>query len=386
MPKKIKYKKPHRRTGNQLYRPRGRSSVNVERAEGILKGIFGTAAIALLIFLGYSIGAPIHRYFSEKKIAETTVTETAWEPPVSEEKVTETAPVTEAPVTEKKPETTAAPKIENANIMAYAISSDSYKDPDALRSELALIKDSGFNSAVIVMKDEDGYFYYKTSSEYALSSDNGNIRSDMTASEIADIISEYGLMPIAEISVLKDSEYYGADSGLSYTTEYGGIWTDSSGKPWLSPYSGETMEYISQITEELAEAGFGCIICSGIEFPELEKDDYAEIGEALAFGDRYSALVKTANIAYESAAKHGSEVIIKVSMDDLAKRKAEVFRPDELKCKRAAILCDDSSVDGISQSDERWGGMTIIPCYHGSDPDTALRTFIDSGFRESVIY
>ena len=118
----------------------------------------------------------------------------------------------------------------------------------------------------------------------------------------------------------------------------------------------------------------------------LEKSDYADIGEALAFGDRYSALVKIANTAYDSAAKHGAEAIIRVSAEDIAGRKAEVFRPGELKCRRAAVLCGDSYIEHISVSDPAWEGMTVIPCYLGTDPDTALNTFIGNGFRECIIY
>ncbi len=385
MPKKIKYRPPrHRSMVKRPYKTKLHTSINVERAERILKRILAVGALGVLIFVGYSIARPIINFFTEKKNAPPPETETAWTPPPETTVTTEkqTTVTTAAKAQEQKdilPE-------DKTNIMAYALTVGSYDDTDALKEELTIIKDSGFNTVVMTMKDENGYFYYNTVSPYADMTDSGNIRSELTAKELADIFKECGLIPAAKISVLKDSAYYGAESGMSYQTESGGIWTDKAGKPWLSPYSHQTADYVTQITSELAEAGFRYIICSDIAYPELEKDDYSSIGEALAFGDRYTALVKIFNTAYDTAAAQGSEVIIQINSRDAVGRSAEVFRPDELKCRRVALMCDDDNMRDISMTDPAWGGMRVIPCYAGGDPETALHVFIDNGFRESVIY
>ena len=336
-----------------------------------------------------SLGHPLTDERSETRlfgISNTVSSGTLRIPPISETEPLVSDKPEETVISDNTSASAVQPPAEDYRIMAYTLTESEYHDIEVLKSDLKLIRTSGFNTAVMTLKDENGYFYYNTDSPHAAAASDGNIRSELSAAEIADAFSECGLVPAARISILKDSAYYGADSGLSYESEGGGIWTDKYGKPWLSPYSRETAEYVSEITEELADAGFRYIICSDIEFPELEKSDYSQIGEALAFRDRYTVLVKTANILYDTAHEHGAEMIAEVSFDDLIDDTAEYFRPDELKCKRAAVICTDENAGDITPVDPAFGRMKAIPCCKVSDPDSALRSFASKGFSESIVY
>ena len=65
---KMKYKRPRRRGGRTVYRNKRTTPASKRNSVySTIKVILCIAGLAVLVFLGYSIGAPIHRYFEERK-------------------------------------------------------------------------------------------------------------------------------------------------------------------------------------------------------------------------------------------------------------------------------------------------------------------------------
>ncbi|MGN0692323.1 MAG: putative glycoside hydrolase, partial [Oscillospiraceae bacterium] len=338
----VKYKKPKRsRPGRKVYKTRKSPSSKRNTANSAVKAVMCIIGLALLVFLGYSIGAPIHKYLSEKKAGENS-------DPSSDMQVSETTPaVTEAPpetaedtfsVTDEVPAEAELDIPALSEIKAASVSLDVMSDTDALRDELASIKNEGFNAAVFTLKAEGGDIYFNIKSPFASFAQGDNIKSNLFADELADAARAVGLYPIARINLLEDRNIYGESGYGSYKTADGKIWTDEDGNSYLSPYNEDAIDFIDDISSEVSAGGFDYIIISGDRFPEFELSDYDELGEGLAFGDRYNALVRAANIVYDNAAEHGCGVILEVTAEELTERNAEALHPEALEFDNLAVL------------------------------------------------
>lgn len=366
----VKYKKPKRgRPGRKVYRTRKGTSSRKSSANSAVKAVICIIGLAVLVFLGYSIGAPIHKYFSEKKASEdndissdTLVTETA--PAVTEETTT-AEPAAE---TETLPEETELDIPALSEIKAASVSLDVMNDLDALNDELASIKNEGYNAVVFTLKAEGGDIYFNIKSPFASFARGDNIKSNLFADELASAARDAGLYPIARINLLEDSNIYGESGYGSYKTADGEIWTDTDGNSYLSPYNEDAVDFIDDISSEVSAGGFDYIIISGDRFPEFELSDYDELGEGLAFGDRYNALVRVANIVYDNAAEHGCGVILEVTAKELADRNAEVLHPEALKFDNLSVIYDDEEASDISDETKL---MNVIPAYKSEAPDDA---------------
>ncbi|MBQ8569589.1 MAG: hypothetical protein IJ446_10280 [Oscillospiraceae bacterium] len=394
---KMKYKRPRRRGGRTVYRNKRTTPASKRNSVySTIKVILCIAGLAVLVFLGYSIGAPIHRYFEERKAEKELVAEEADEETneVSEttaasETVTEQAsqviynPV-DIPPEEISSEENSAD--EAAEFRAGTVSLDVMTDRDQLMAELEALKSEGCTAAVFTLKAEGGSFYYNTQSSFASFAD-GIVKSEIYAEDFAAAAKEAGLIPIAAISLLEDHNTYGTKSFGSYKTVDGDVWYDDEGRSHLSPYDTNTVDYIADISSEIASAGFEYIICRDVSYPDFSLEDYSQVGEALAFGDRYTALVRVCNAAYNKAVDQGCNIIIEVNAAELIEGKAEVIAPDELECKYISVVYDDDSIGMPAESVKSAAeGMTVIPSYNGEDGAAVAVQFENGGFEKYIIY
>ncbi len=363
----VKYKKPKRsRPGRKVYKTRKSPSSKRNTANSTIKAVLCIIGLALLVFLGYSIGAPIHKYLSEKKAgeesnisSETQVSETT---PV----ITETTPAETTAATQETPDEPEMDIPALSEIRAASVSLEVMSDMDALRDELASIKNEGFNAAVFTLKAEGGDIYFNIKSPFASFAQGDNIKSNLFADELADAARAEGLYPIARINLLEDENIYGESGYGSYKTADGEIWTDTDGISYLSPYNEDTIDYIDDISSEVSAGGFDYIIISGDRFPEFELSDYDELGEGLAFGDRYNALVRAANIVYDNAAEQGCGVILEVTAEELAQRNAEALHPEALEFDNLSVLYDSADTADVSGETNL---MNVISAYVSEAPE-----------------
>lgn len=295
MKKRKNYGRKIKRKKTNLYRRR--------KTKG--QKIFGTVMLIILIcaigFLGYCLGKPLLDFFGRQtsnKPPEWTLPETtlAEIPPAETSAQVSEAPVTSAPAT--TPEitvteiTTAEKPVEYTNLIVSAAPSGVLSNRAALSAELAKAKAAGFNAVMIQLKDDKGFFHYKTAIEGA--EENELIKGEMSLSEIVSVFKESGLVPVAEVSVLTDNEGCKAFPEMSYKCKGETVsWLDyKQGTPirWANPESEKTAEYFNSVLEELKNGGITEILCRNIVFPNFEYYDAEYIDGRYFEKERYRYL------------------------------------------------------------------------------------------------
>lgn len=372
---KVRYKRPKRsRPGRKVYRTSSSFGHKRRDAASAVKVALGIVGLAVLVFIGYSIGAPIQRYIYEKrgeneKTDESGNTETEYYDDRLPNAVTsftdfdlDTQTQTET-AAENKPAKKGMPDI--SEIKGASVSTEAMNDSQALADEVSRLKDLGFNAAVFTLKDKGGDIYFRIDSPFASFAGGENIRSELFADEIASAAKSQGLIAVAKINLLQDSNTYGDTAYGSYKDAVGNLWTDSSGNSWLSPYDENTFGFISDISSEISAAGFDYIIISGLSFPDFSTEDYSTLGDALAYGGRYAALVRAANTVYKSTANTDCKVILEADAAELENGNAEAVRPDELLFNDLAVIYEDKNSPVLSE----WKGMKVIPVFSGGYDD-----------------
>ena len=164
--------------------------------------------LAALVFVGYSVGKPIYKYFSERSGKDSAEETVPWTPPVMPDDTYSTAGETEDVPEEST--YVSEDSVENSKLdfSAYQLPETALVSDAELRNALESAKGSGYTAVVVTMKAEGGKIYYKTSSQMALSAD-GAVAGGMYAGQISSMIKNAGFTPIAKINLLEDHNWYG---------------------------------------------------------------------------------------------------------------------------------------------------------------------------------
>ena len=205
---------------------------------------------------------------------------------------------------------------------------------------------------------------------------------------------KYRNIRIADINVLRDNiAGFNKDAGFTFegTTS---SWYDNSiekgGKPWISPFSDKTKEYLTQIATEVSSAGFDTIICSDVIFPPFRNSDLNYIGQTVKDPNRYKALINILNIFSDKSKENKIPLSLELSAKGIIEGTAEVFKlgelpkvniiadykTEELKDKitdngTETILSEMTTYDKVKTVFEKvktkTGDMEIIPCIYQKD-------------------
>lgn len=266
MKNRKRYGRKIKRSKTNLYR---RRKTAAQKAVGTVLLIVGLCAAA---FLGYCLGKPLLEFFEKNASREEPV----WTPPVQT-----TEPSEETDPTETEPSATDAETAENepqpasdGKTRATTAPSTALLNSASLSAFTARARNDGYNTIILELKDESGYFRYASETAAALSGDL--IQSQLTAAEIADVIRKGGLSPIASVSVLSDDAGCKANPDLSYKIIGEELsWLDYSGEMpirWANPESEATVEYLNAVVGELNAAGIP-VILKDLVFPDLHPYD-----------------------------------------------------------------------------------------------------------------
>lgn len=311
--------------------------------------IFGTVMLIILIcaiaFLGYCLGKPLLEFFGR----QTSTEPPEWTPPEtsSAEEIPEetsaaetTAPQTSTPAPAEIVETeatTAEKPLEYTSLIASAAPSGALSNRAALSAELAKAKAAGFNAVMLRLKDDKGFFHYKT--ELKGAEENELIKGEMTLSEIVSVFKDSGLVPVAEISVLADNAGCKAFPEMSFKCKGENVsWLDyKQGTPvrWANPESEKTVEYFYSVINELKSAGISEIVCRDIVFPNFEYYDAEYIEGKYFAGDRYkylSGLLAEGTVLEVRAAD--------IIADELGRTAEPLYDPTLIKNKAIALVID----------------------------------------------
>ena len=383
------------RRKKKIFKPKRHYKIK-RRNENAVKIIAGAAAVAALIFVGYSVAGPIGKYIASRPdrtetqpwtptdtdtVTDDTAAQTAELPavtditksdislPVPEEAQTSAAAVTEPAETTVTTvsEQTAALRDGGA---AYYLDPDSMSDADSLDEALDELAASGCNAVIFPVKTEGGVFHYRTELDFVATVIDGNdpIQSELSAADIVKAAESRGLRPVALMSVLYDNNRYGDYRDGSYRSEDGDTWLDTSpdkgGKPWLSP--------------------FDEIICDDFIFPEFRSSDIDMLGEEVSpYSDRYQALTSLAVMMNNAGNEAGTRVMLRITANSVIRRYSELFYPDELDGCRIMI---DYSENNISRTMVAGNDEVILDDMDMYDKITAVYGEVSSRCGDLPVY
>lgn len=403
------------RRKKKIFKPKRHYKIK-RRNENAVKIIAGAAAVAALIFVGYSVAGPIGKYIASRPdrtetqpwtptdtdtVTDDTAAQTAELPavtditqsdislPVSEEAQTSAAAVTEPAETTVTTvsEQTAALRDGGA---AYYLDPDSMSDADSLDEALDELAASGCNAVIFPVKTEGGVFHYRTELDFVATVIDGNdpIQSELSAADIVKAAESRRLRPVALMSVLYDNNRYGDYRDGSYRSEDGDTWLDTSpdkgGKPWLSPFDETAQEYLCDIVTELGEAGFDEIICDDFIFPEFRSSDIDMLGEEVSpYSDRYQALTSLAVMMNNAGNDAGTRVMLRITANSVIRGYSELFYPDELEGCRIMI---DYSENNISRTMVAGNDEVILDDMDMYDKITAVYGEVSSRCGDLPVY
>lgn len=236
--------------------------------------IFFVLLLAALAFVGYSVAGPVMNFFKELS-----------KPPESDISTSSgTSSVTDS--SSESSSSSSEPSPTQQGMRAAYLDVSEFDDSQSVQIKLASLKEEGYQAVVVQLKDDMGNVYFDTSYPYAI--DAGAVQAENDPAEIAKLISDAGLTPVADLHTLKDHVVPKRFRDTSYTMN-NGAWTwydddpDQGGQPWLNPYQEKAREYIETLTQELSDAGFKRIIFSSLDFP---RDDgvveYGDLAQTLS--------------------------------------------------------------------------------------------------------
>lgn len=378
------------------------------KAQNMFGWIITLVIIAVVLVVGYSVGKPVTEFLKERKNSKPDTT-SGWIPPDSTSSTdnTNTSDTTAPIVVEPNAE----------NYSAYALPLNALLSKEALTTAITSAKEQGYTSIVVTLKAKGGEFYYTTTNELAINA--SAVVGTMSAKDIAQAITDKGLKPIAEISVLNDHITSRKNETISYMIESSNsIWLDNSptkgGKAWISPFSDGSKAFINSIVTEFTDAGFTKVISTDIIFPTFRNSDLNYLGEKVKSATRYKALIEIANLINANLKDKNGQMLLEVSANGILDGTSEIFVPAELSginliasinlleipnkitLKDATVLdlSELSVYDKIkiilTKTKELSGDIVIIPSLSQSglsetDISEAIRAFIDSGYKTYIV-
>lgn len=377
--------------------------------------VFGTVALVVaasaIAFLGFCIGKPLLDYLGNINTGEP---QPDWTPAASymqrqeepqrtgdvaaETDIAEPAEAeeaeTEAPVVAEAPEVTTAPLIpvSDGTLISAEVTASALANRSSLSAVLAKAKAGGYNSAVVQLKDENGNLRYRTSVPEVAGSDI--VTGTMTLDEILSAFAENGMVPVAEIAVLRDEEgcAYLTDMSYKCLDAPSVSWLEAGKYRWANPESDTLREYFEKITTELTEAGFENILLSYVMFPDFQPYDAEWIPAKFFDPDRYKMLYnvvragnmiemkasdvigetygRTAEVLNDVSQLHDNRIAVIISRDDL---------PTELGYPADARTLLETT---LSQVSKKTFGLPVVPVIDGSGFDDAEKSKMTAALGE----
>lgn len=155
---------------------------------------------------------------------------------------------------------------------------------DSARQAARAAKAEGAVAALIPLKDASGYIYYPSALPTAARS---VAAATVDPARIAAIFREEGLVPVAWVAAFQDpiAVYTDRSLGIRYAGEGAYLWLDAAsaavgGKAWMNPYADPAIQFVGDIVEELASAGFDQVVLARVQFPRAvsSKQSFGDTG------------------------------------------------------------------------------------------------------------
>lgn len=298
-----------------------KSKVNIynkrkNKARQTMTLVVTIALACILAVVGYGIGKPIMKYFTDKDNSSDNSGDSSQSIP--QENSSEISNSSDNSGTSSD---ISEPVKDNKTLGMYLLPIDAVQSAETLKSALAQAKNLGYSQVVVTLKDDTGVLLYKSSIDRIKNKTEINLGT-LTAQQIYDAITDFGMTAAARISTLKDR--YAPYHFGTYALADGVLWLDNSadagGKPWLNPFESSTADYISELTAELSAAGFKNIICADTIFPPFtgyDKDTWLKHMDLRNAQKRSDALWQVIDKARTAAAANGAKVWVEIQGNSL---------------------------------------------------------------------
>lgn len=369
-----------------------RSKVNLynkrkSKRKQVLTIVITAVAACALGVLGFGLGKPLFEYFSGKN--NSSDSSSAWTPPESEASSSESTAESSSQASSVTP-----PEPEPEMTDIYFLPEDAALSSASLNSALAAAKTAGVKTVAVTLKNETGNFLYKSGLKSITTHDI--ITGTLSAEQICRAIKDAGFVPAAKISTLKDRlcGYKDATDGGYRIAGSGVTWHDDrdekGGKPWLSPFKPQTLQFIGEVAEELSGAGFKHIIAVNTMYPKFHKEDISTYLSDLPLSDnkaRLDALKNVVNSAKAGAEKNGAALWLEISGESVVAKNR--------LCTDAEIIADADIMGAAKLIIDYTPSETAAEVYSGAKDFAAklkaalgnaeFYVVINGGYSEAVI-
>lgn len=295
---------------------------NKKKSKGrqALTVILTIVIILALGVIGFGLGRPLMEYFQSQNNGGTSSGDSAWTPSQSDSssQPDESTPSTTVDESSESTESTPA---EEKTTSLFMLPTSALRSTEALGAAVASAKSNGCTGVAVTLKNNRGYFFYKT--DIAGIKDTDAVSGTLTAKQITDVISAAGLDAYARIYTLKDPVSGAYIPDIKFTTGDGYTWLDAAptnnGKSWLCPFNTETTKYIADITTELATAGFKKVVLADTIYPPFLNADDAYLGHLPIRNEkaRLDALWSVITASDTAAKASGASILVEVNAEDL---------------------------------------------------------------------
>ncbi len=336
----------------------GYSSKRRRRAR-IWKTLLFFLLLVALVFVGYCVTKAVGNLANRPEGSSSSQTESL--PPESS--------VPSEPESSSEPE----PVVRTA-LHAVVIPSESMTSLDAISAFLDTVDPDRFNCVAADLKDSVGTLRYASAVELAQTC-KAVSPDALDAAALAELIREKGFIPAARIYALQDdiASHSSYDTSYLYQDQEGITWldraADKGGKSWLNPYMPAAVDYLSDLAEEIAGAGFERIFVCGIQYPDTKYLDEMGFGP---YKDAMTAVEALQNVLDQmtSAAARRSGTVVPVfqglgyleSANQLYADSANVFQAEytspllepgqEAEILNAVTAEKDSLIPSIQSEDQ----------------------------------
>lgn len=364
--------------GRKIYRQKSR--FERFRAFRSNTGAFVTTVllVGVLGFVGYSAAGPILRFLQDRQVvpkpgAVLEMTEAVASPSPTEDAQIDA--VTEAPA-DAPTEASQPPvptKIEQPELRGYQIPPSVLETETALEEALAIVP-AGTTHILVPLKLRGGGICYATSLDDVRNTKA--VQAVLPLERIYEIVKAKGAEPVAVINTLEDQIYPSVYQDTAYRiADSEERWSDPSGNMWMSPFSELTVDYLSHVTKEIADAGFTSILCDGLVFPDFSEEDLKRLDPRCAEQDRYTALVHLVEVMQDAAP--GADFYLRVSgIDALTNRMDAVTAADQLTLEALLITINTATAGNAELLRSLSSVHPCILSWDGVDVPTEEKSYI----------
>ena len=247
-----------------------------------LKIVITFVAIALVVFIIFSVADPIAKLFSGDKTDTTSsefnptvsyaTDETSSTPDTSADSTTSTTDTSDVANTSSEEVVVRPDRTEYSAGLSVVLDVEVVRNAEKFATFIENAVAQGVGNVIIELKDADGYLYYNSSIKAAK---NCKAISSNAISNLSSAIAklrENNISVTAKIHCFSDRLATDiTDAAIKYEGENGGKWLDdykeNGGKSWLNPYSDAACNYILSIAKELTDMGVDNILLASLRFP-----------------------------------------------------------------------------------------------------------------------